>query len=135
VTSKNEFRGKTSSSEDNAVARMKKSPTPFSYSAAVAAGDFVFLGLHRGRGDTFTEQFDDTFSHLKKTLAEFNLTLENLVKVNVWLKNIEDVRIYENLFRNYFQKDKYPARMGATTEFIDEDCLLMIDGVAYKKSP
>ncbi len=113
---------------------LKRVPTPFSYSLAVEAGDFVFLGLHRGWGDDFTTQWDDTFSRLKKTLAEYDLTLDNLVKINIWLKNIEDVRIYEKLFQNYFKKDKYPARMGATTQFIDADCLLMIDGIAYLKN-
>jgi 2-iminobutanoate/2-iminopropanoate deaminase len=112
---------------------IKYLPTPHSYSAAVAAGEFVFLGLHRGSGDSFTKQFDDTFKHLETTLAEFKLTLADLVKVNVWLKNIDDVRVYEKLFSKYFEKDKYPARMGATTEFLDKDCLLMIDGVAYRR--
>jgi len=116
------------------MSELKRIPTPYSYSSAVAAGNFVFLGFHRGFGDDFTTQFNDTFKNIKKTLAEFDLTLANLVKVNVWLKNIEDVRVYEKLFRNYFEKDKYPARMGATTQFIDEDCLLMIDGVAYRKN-
>jgi 2-iminobutanoate/2-iminopropanoate deaminase len=113
---------------------LKRIPTPFSYSLAVEVGDFVFLAMHRGWGDDFVTQFDDTISRLKNTLAEFNLTLEDLVKINVWLKNIEDVRVYEQLFRNYFEKDKYPARIGATTEFIDDDCLLMIDGIAYRKN-
>lgn len=108
--------------------------TPWSYSQAVEAGDYVFLAMHRGFGDDFTTQFHDTFLNLKKTLAEFDLTLTDIVKVNVWLKNIEDIRVYEKLFRNHFEKDKFPARMGSTSEFIDDDCLLMIDGVAYRKS-
>ncbi len=58
-------------------------PTPFSYSRAVAAGGYVFLGLHRGSGDEFTAQFHGTIANLKKTLAEFVPTLANLVKVNV----------------------------------------------------
>jgi 2-iminobutanoate/2-iminopropanoate deaminase len=116
------------------MTELKRIPTPYSYSSAVAAGDYVFLGLHRGSGNDFTTQFHDTFSHLKKTLAEFGLPLASLVKVNVWLKNIEDVRVYEKLFSQYFEKDKFPARMGATTEFIDDDCLLMIDGIAYRKA-
>ena len=113
---------------------LKRIPTPFSYSQAVEAGDYVFLGIHRGSGDDFTAQFHDTFKHLKKTLAEFNLTLAHLVKVNVWLKNVEDIRVYEKLFREYFEKDKFPVRMGATTEFLDDDCLLMIEGIAYRKN-
>jgi 2-iminobutanoate/2-iminopropanoate deaminase len=115
------------------MAGLKRVPTPYSYSQAVATGDYVFLAMHRGFGKDFTTQFHDTIKYLKKTLAEFDLTLESLVKVNVWLKNIEDVRVYEKLFREYFKKDEYPARMGATTQFVDDDCLLMIDGIAYRK--
>jgi 2-iminobutanoate/2-iminopropanoate deaminase len=117
------------------MAELHRVKTPYSYSAAVAAGDYVFLGFHRGWGDDFTTQFNDTFKNMKKTLAEFDLTPADLVKVNVWLKNIDDVRVYEKLFTKYFEKDKYPARMGATTEFFDKDCLLMIDGVAYRENP
>ena len=116
------------------MTEIKRISTPWSYSSAVAVGDFVFLGLHRGSGDDFVTQFNNTFKNIEKTLAEFDLTLAYLVKVNVWLKHIEDVAVYEKLFRNYFEKDKYPARMGATTEFIDDDCLLMIDGIAYRKN-
>ena len=111
---------------------IKRITTPFSYSLAVAAGDFVFLGLHRGFGDDFTTQFDNTMARLEKTLAEFDMKLEHLVKINVWLKDIQDVRVYEQLFRNYFEEGKYPARMGSTTGFIDDDCLLMIDGIVYR---
>jgi len=60
------------------------------------------------------------------------MTLADLVQVDIRMKNIEYVRIYEKLFREYFEEDKYPARIGATTEFIDDDCLVMIGGVAYR---
>jgi len=107
--------------------------TPYSYSSAVAAGDFVFLGLHRGFGDDFSAQLASVFEALQKTLAEYGLTIESLVKVNVWLKNIADLSEMEKGFNSYFAKDKCPARMTSTTEFIDADCLLMIDGVAYRE--
>jgi 2-iminobutanoate/2-iminopropanoate deaminase len=114
------------------MSELKRITTPFSYSKAVEAGDFVFVALHRGKGEGFGAQFDNTFISLKKTMAVYNLTLSNLVKVNVWLKNIEDLQEMEKKFENYFEKDEFPARMTATTEFIDEDCLLMIDGVAFR---
>lgn len=108
--------------------------TPYSYSSAVAAGDFVFLGLHRGSGDDFQEQIQDTFAGLRRTLAGFGLPLENIVKVNVWLKNIEDLPEMEKQFRHQFHADQVPARMTATTVFIDDDCLLMMDGIAWRGS-
>ena len=113
---------------------LKRVTTPYSYSAAVQAGDFVFLGLKRGFGGDFSTQFDDTVKNMEGTLAEFGLTLAQLVKVNVWLKHITDLPEMEKRFRNYFEQDKYPARMTSTTEFIDEDCLLMVDGIAYRNT-
>lgn len=107
--------------------------TPFSYSAAVAAGDYVFLGLHRGFGQTFTEQIHNTFSHLKDTLNQLDVPLQNVVKVNVYLKNIKDLPEMEQVFCEYFEKENFPARMTSTSEFIDSDCLMMIDGIAYKR--
>lgn len=38
----------------------------------------------------------------------------------------------EKGFNNFYAQGKFPARMTATTEFIDDDCLLMIDGIAYQ---
>ncbi len=108
--------------------------TPHSYSKAVAVGDFVFIGLHRGHGDDFTTQFDNTFAHLKQTLAELDLALTDIVKVQVWLKHIEDLPEMEKRFCTYFEHDKFPARMTSTTEFIDSDCLLMVEGIAHRPS-
>ncbi len=114
------------------MGELKWVPTPWSYSQAVEAGDYVFLAMHRGFGEDFVTQFHDALANLKKTLAEFGLTLADLVKINVWLKNIQDIRVYEKLFFDYFEAGKYPARMGASTEFVDDDCLVMIEGIAYR---
>ena len=108
--------------------------TPYSYSSAVAAGDFVFLGLHRGSGENFATQFDNTIVELEHSLTECGLTLAHLVKINVWLKHIHDLPDMEKRFVHVFKKDAYPARMTSATEFIDDDCLIMIDGVAYRKA-
>ena len=106
-------------------------PAPYSYSSAVAAGEYVFVGLHRGFGDTFGAQFEGVFAAMRQTLAKFDLTLSSLVKVNVWLENIKDLPEMEKRFRDHFEEAGFPARMTATTAFIDDDCLLMIEGVAY----
>ncbi|WP_438447259.1 RidA family protein [Gorillibacterium sp. sgz5001074] len=107
-------------------------PTPHSYSKAVMAGDYVFLGLHRGGGDEFADQLRRALRHLGETLQECGLKLEHLVKVNVYLKRIGDLPEMEKLFLEFFEPGGYPARMTSTTEFIDEDCLVMLEGTAYK---
>ncbi len=112
---------------------LKRITTPYSYSAAIEAGDFVFLGIRRGLGEDFTAQIRNTFKNMEMSLAEFGLTKADLVKVNVWLKYIKDLPEMERIFRDYFPQNRYPVRMTSTTEFIDEDCLVMIDGVAYRQ--
>jgi 2-iminobutanoate/2-iminopropanoate deaminase len=111
---------------------VKRVSTRFTYASAVAAGDYVFLGLHRGFGDSFAAQLEDAFDHLEETLGELGLGLESLVKVNVWLEDIDDLPEMERRFADYFEEGQYPARMTSTTEFIDDDCLMMIDGIAYR---
>ena len=113
------------------MSTIKRIASPYSYSNAVVAGNYAFIGLHRGFGDRFTSQLESAFESLKDTLAELGLPLANLVKVNVWLKDINDLPAMEKLFNNYFAEGEFPARMTATTEFIDTDCLIMIDGIAY----
>jgi 2-iminobutanoate/2-iminopropanoate deaminase len=66
------------------------------------------------------------------TQPELRVKQEDVVKVNVWLKNVADLPEMEKLFADYFDAKEFPARMTSTTEFIDDDCLLMIDGVAYR---
>ena len=107
-------------------------PTQFSYSSAVEAGDLVFVGLHRGFGDTFVEQLDDAVAAVGRTLGGLGLELDALVKVGVWLREIDDLGEMEERFLDYFRPGAYPARMTSTTEFCDEDCLVMLDGVAYR---
>jgi len=47
-------------------------------------------------------------------------------------KNLNDFDGARKVFYEYFDKDNFPARMTSQTEFLDADCLCMIDGVAYK---
>lgn len=115
------------------MSKIERIPTSFSCSSAVSAGDYVFLGVHRGDGEDFITQFGDIINNLEKSLAEFDLPLGSLVKVNVWLKHISDLPEMENLFLRYFKMDHFPARMTSTTEFSDDNCLLMMDGIAYRE--
>jgi 2-iminobutanoate/2-iminopropanoate deaminase len=114
------------------MSSISRIPTPYSYSRAVIAGDTVYLGLHRGFGDDFPAQFEGCFRALERTLGEVGLSLANLVKVNVWLKEIGDLPLMEERFNDYFETGQFPARMTSTTEFVDDDYLLMSEGIACR---
>jgi 2-iminobutanoate/2-iminopropanoate deaminase len=102
-------------------------------SSCVVAGDFIFLAHHAGGFDKndIAHQVRASFERMKKTLASVNASLDDMVHINFYLKDLNDFDKGRKVFYEYF-KDGFPARMTLTTEFLDDDCLCMLDGVAYK---
>jgi len=117
---------------------LKKMPTHCgddTCASCVVAGDFIFLAHHgshnsENRND-IVAQVRGTFESIKRTLSTVNATLDDIVNVTFYLKNKDDFRKGADVFREYF-KNGAPARMSIFTEFLDENCLCMIDGIAYK---
>ena len=103
-------------------------------SSCVIAGDFIFLAHHAGAftSNDIVCQMEASFNSLKKTLKTVGASLDNIVQINLYLKNIEDFRQARDVFFKYF-KGEFPARMTTTTHFVDSACLCMLDAIAYKK--
>ncbi|WNS76514.1 Rid family detoxifying hydrolase [Bacillus sp. DTU_2020_1000418_1_SI_GHA_SEK_038] len=87
------------------------------YSHAVDAGEFVFLsgqtamntvGATQMTGDIAT-QTKECFANLIEVLKAGNLTLDDVVKVNVYLTDMNNFTAMNDVYKTYFQ-DPYPAR-------------------------
>jgi 2-iminobutanoate/2-iminopropanoate deaminase len=102
--------------------------------SCVVAGDFIFLAHHAGGFDKndVVHQMEAAFDRLKGTLESVGASLDDMVQINLFLRDIEDFRPVRDVFFKYF-KDGFPARMASTTDFVDSACLCMLDGIAYKK--
>ena len=102
-------------------------------SSCVVAGDYIFLAHHAGGFDKqdMAYQVRAVFEKMKQTLASVNATLDDLVQVNFYIRDIEDFDEGRNVFLEYF-KNGASARMTIVTQFLDEECMCMIDGIAYK---
>ena len=59
-------------------------------------------------------------------------TLDDMVQINLYLKDINDFRKARDVFYKHFTNG-FPIRMATTTDFVSAGCLCMIDGIAYKK--
>ena len=116
---------------------MKKMPTHCgdeTCSSCVVAGDFIFLAHHAGgfNKNDIKHQMRATFESAKRTLESVGATLNDMTQVHLYLKDLDDFDGAREVFYEYFDKDNFPARMTSKTEFLDSECLCMIDGVAYK---
>ena len=103
--------------------------------SCVVAGDFIFLAHHAGGFDEkeIVHQMRATFESLKRTLFQAGVTLNDMVHIHLYLKDLEDFSKARDVFYEYFDKDNFPARMTSTTNFLNSECLCMIDGVAHKQ--
>jgi len=115
---------------------IKKMPThsqDATFSSCVVAGDFIFLAHHGGGHDVndIAHQVKATFESIKRTLSNVNATLDDMVQLNFYIKDTEDFSKGADVFKEYF-KNGAPARTTVVTEFLDDDCLCQIDGIAYK---
>ena len=100
--------------------------------SCVVAGDYIFLAHHAGgfEKNDIKHQMTATFDSAKKTLESAGASLSDMVQINLYLKNPNDFDGARDVFFEYF-KDEFPARMTSQTDFLDDACLCMIDGVAY----
>lgn len=101
--------------------------------SCVVTGEFIYLAHHAGGFDKqeIAHQMRAVFESMKRTLASAGATLDDMIQINLYLKNKEDFDGAREVFFEYFNKE-YPARMTTITEFLDERCLCQIDGVAHK---
>ena len=110
----------------------------YTFSSCVVAGDFVFTSHQGGIVDdegrmlgTIEEQTEQSFRNLEKVLKAGGASLKDVVKATVYLKQVEDFGAMREVYRRQFTEG-YPARMTATSQFVDPECLVMIEAIALK---
>ena len=102
----------------------------------MAAGNFVFLSYCVGNiGKSVEEQVHGALDHMEARLAEVNLTLNDVVKLDILMRDVWNLPIVEKVFKERF-KGAYPARKTIATEFAHvggaESLQVQIDGIAYR---
>jgi 2-iminobutanoate/2-iminopropanoate deaminase len=107
----------------------------WAHSGFVVAGDFVFLSYCVGNiGKSFEEQVHGALDHMEKRLAQINLTLSDVVHLDVLMRDVWNIPIMEKVFHERF-KGQYPARKTIQTDFAHaggpDGLLVQIDGIAY----
>ena len=115
------------------------SPPIGPYSLGVWAGDLLFVSgqtpIDPATGtvasDNVVEQAHQTIKNVRAILAAAGLTLDNVVKATVFIKNMNDFAAINEVYASYFQKP-YPARSCVEVARLPRDVLVEIEVVASR---
>lgn len=77
------------------------------------------------------KQTHQVFANLKAVLEAAGSSLENVVKVTVYLKDMDDFPVVNDIYGTYFTEHK-PARSCVEAARLPKDALIEIDVIALK---
>ena len=119
----------------------KKAPSAIgAYSQAVKYGDMIFLSgqipLDPDKmilvSDGIDMQIKQVFINLKYVLEASDSSLENILKLNVYLTNLKNFSKVNEHMEIIFNKP-YPARAAIGINSLPKDSLIEIDAIASVK--
>ena len=109
------------------------------YSQAVVAGNTVYVAGQGGfdpvsgklMNATFEEEVTRTFENVKAILAAAGATMNEVVKVNVYLTDLNNFGRMNEIYKKYFVSD-YPARATVGSALllgtqIEIDCVAVVE--------
>lgn len=110
------------------------------YSQGIDAGEFIYLSGQTAIDPNtkmiidggVAEQTHQCFKNLISVLKGAGLTLEDVVKVNVYLTDMEDFKAMNDVYATYFNKP-YPARTTIAVLALPLYAAVEIEMVAKRK--
>ncbi|NEW66980.1 RidA family protein [Carnobacteriaceae bacterium zg-84] len=107
------------------------------YSQAIQVGNTVYVSgqlpicVETGEfaGSTIEEQTKQSLENIQFILSEAGLTMKNVVKTTVLLKNIADFTKMNDVYASYFSAP-FPARAAYQVAALPKDALIEIEVIA-----
>jgi 2-iminobutanoate/2-iminopropanoate deaminase len=122
------------------VIKSEKIPVVGHYSSAVEANGFVFLSgqipVNPDTGEIINDIQNATRNvilNIKTVLGEAGLSLVDIVKTTIFLKNIADFPVVNEIYGEFFTEQP-PARSTVVVSNLPKGALLEIEVVAAKNS-
>lgn len=106
------------------------------YSQAVVTGNMLFtsgqIPVNPETGeipDGVESQANQVFTNLKNLLEASGVSMKNVVKTSVFIKNMGDFAVINEIYANYFS-EPYPARSCVEVAKLPKDVLLEVEAIA-----
>ena len=97
----------------------KNAPSPIGpYNQAVMANGFMFIsgqvGMNPKTGkiikDSISDETEQVMKNLSSILNEASISFENVVKTTIFLSDMNDFSLVNEVYGKYFEEDTAPAR-------------------------
>jgi len=116
-----------------------KLPVLGPYSSAVEAGSFIFLSgqlpLNPSTGEIVMDikaATRQTLTNIQTILEENGLSLKNIVKTTIFLKNMADFAAVNEIYAGFFPESP-PARSTVEVSALPKNAPLEIEAIAIRK--
>jgi len=108
------------------------------YSPALKIGNLVFISgqlpIDPSTGEIveggISAQTEKSLENIKIVMQPFSINLENIVKVTIFLNNIRDFPIVNEIYSKYFSKE-FPTRSCVEVSSLPKDAQIEIEAIAY----
>lgn len=120
----------------------KKAPQAIGpYSQAIVSAGLIFcsgqIPIDPATGSIIIGGIEDqtgqVIENLQAVLEEAGVSLEQVVKTEVYLSRMEDFSAMNAVYEKYFSKKPYPARATVEVSKLPKDALIEIACIAHKK--
>jgi len=115
--------------------KLPKSDLPFSH--GFKGGNFIFTSGQVGRDPITGELVEGIEKQTRQTLENMEAVLlaggssrKNVIKVTVYLADIRDYNVMNNVYKKFFNKP-YPARSCLEAKLANSKIRVEIEAVAY----
>lgn len=122
------------------IIKTNKAPEPIGpYNQAIEAGEFIFLsgqiGIDVDTGELINENIqaetNQVMRNIESVLKASNRNFDNVVKSTIFLKNLNDFSIVNEVYSQYFKNKISPARETVEVARLPKDANVEISVIAY----
>ncbi|MGT2799780.1 Rid family detoxifying hydrolase [Streptococcus marmotae] len=108
------------------------------YSTYRKEGDYVYLSgqlpINLQTGEIveggIVEQTQQVMENIQSILQSLHLSMDSLVRMNLYLVNIEDISEVNPIYTRFFP-NKLPSRVAVGVQALAKQSLIEIDGIAF----
>ena len=122
------------------IIKTNKAPEPIGpYNQAIEAGEFIFLsgqiGIDVDTGELINENIqaetNQVMRNIESVLKASNRNFDNVVKSTIFLKDLNDFSIVNEVYSKYFKNKISPARETVEVARLPKDANVEISVIAY----